>query len=114
VKGAFHAYVEWLKEINSNEVPVKADYYRRVFVNEYNIGIEPPSVDGCNICAKLNIKIRELKKTDPVSSELPFLERYLKLHLKKQASQDMMKSYTGNADDSLELLWIYKLNQALN
>ena len=31
VKGAFHAYVEWLKEKNSNEVPVKEDYYRRVF-----------------------------------------------------------------------------------
>ena len=113
VNGAFHAYVEWLKEKNSNEVPVKEDYYRRVFVNEYNIGIEPPSVDDCNICAKLNIKIKELKKTDPVSSELPFLERDLKLHLKKQqAAQDMMKSYTGNTDDSLEVIAV-DLQQAL-
>ena len=52
VNGAFHAYVEWLKEKNSNEVPVKEDYYRRVFANEYNIGIETPSVDDCNICGK--------------------------------------------------------------
>jgi hypothetical protein len=69
---------------NSNEVPVKEDYYRCVFVNEYNICIEPPSVDDCNICAKLNIKIKELKKMDPVSSELPFLKRDLKLYLKKR------------------------------
>jgi hypothetical protein len=60
---------------NSNEVPVKEDYYRRVFVKEYKIGIKPPSVGDCIICAKLNIKIKELKKMDPVSSELPFLER---------------------------------------
>jgi hypothetical protein len=38
---------------NSNEVPVKEDYYLFVFVNEYDIGMEPPSVDDCNICTKL-------------------------------------------------------------
>ena len=69
-KGAFHACVEWLKEKYSNEVPAKVDYYSRVFVNKYNIGIEIPSVDDCNICAKLNIKIKELKKTDPDPSRI--------------------------------------------
>ena len=70
VKGAFHAYVEWPKEKYSNEVPVKVDYDSRVFVNKYNTGIELPSVDDCNICAKLNIKIKELKKTDPDPSRI--------------------------------------------
>ena len=70
MKGAFHAYVEWLKEKYSSEVPVKEDYYRHFFVNKYNIGIEPPSVDDCNICVKLNFKIEELKKTDPDPSRI--------------------------------------------
>jgi len=39
-------------------------------LNKYDIGIEPPSVDDCNICAKLNIKIKELKKTDPDPSRI--------------------------------------------
>jgi phenylalanyl-tRNA synthetase beta subunit len=96
-----------------NEVPVKEDYYRRVFENEYNICIEPPSVDNCNICAKLNIKIKEIKETGSVSSELPFLKRDLKLQLKKQqAAQDIMKIYTSNTDDSLEVIAVY-LQQAL-
>ena len=50
---------------------------------------------------------------DPVSTELPFLERDLKLHLKKQqAAQGMMKSYTGITDDSLEVIAV-DLQQAL-
>jgi hypothetical protein len=72
-------------------------------VNAYNIGIESPSVDDCNICAELNIKIKELKKTDPLSSQLPFLER--------EASHEETISCSRHDE---KLYWQYRLQSRSN
>lgn len=113
IKGAYNAYKEWLNENTPDEQPVTEDYYHRIFVNDYNIGIQPPAIDDCNICSKLKTEINELKKTDPESINLQRINQDLQIHLKKQqVAQDIMKSYENNTDNSVAVVAI-DLQQAL-
>ena len=69
-----------------------------MFVNECNIGIQPPTIDDCNTCSKLKIEISEPKKTDP---ELTNIQKL-----------NLMKSYEQNTDNSVAVVAI-DLQQAL-
>ena len=92
---AYNAYVQWLNENTPHEIPVTEDYYRRVFVNEYNIRIEPPSVDECNICAKLNIEIKYLsllKLTAEKQRDLQDLLVYIPMSYKTALQQAIRDS----------------------
>ncbi|KAJ8892820.1 hypothetical protein PR048_005401 [Dryococelus australis] len=92
IKDTYHTYQEWL-----NETYPVAVYYYRIFVNEYNIKIEPPSVDDCNTCSMLKLELKKLKKNDPDSARVSAMQRELEIHLQtQQVIQDMIMSYAGN------------------
>ena len=53
----FNLYLDWLR-INSDNQPVSNHYYRDIFNNEFNVGIEPPHSDTCDTCDLYNNTIK--------------------------------------------------------
>lgn len=113
ISGCYEAYQEWLHKYHSGETPVLESYYHHVFVNDYNIGVEPPTVDECNTCAKHKLEIAQLKKSEPTSPRIRILEADQNAHLLRQkVAQQMMEGYKGNTDESIEVICV-DLQQAL-
>ena len=56
----YNLYIEWLRTNNSDIQPVSKHFYRDIFNNKLNLGIEPPHSDTCDSCDLFNNKIKSL------------------------------------------------------
>jgi hypothetical protein len=68
-------------ENRDNDLFVKESYFRKIFVENFNIGFSAPSVDECSTCLELKSRI-ECEKDDTKKEDL---QLKLKVH-KKRAS----------------------------
>ena len=70
VKDLYDMYKVWLSENEYEEEPVKLEYYRKVFAQEYNISFRPPKKDTCSTCDATNASMQQKRDAGEDDSDL--------------------------------------------
>ena len=70
VKELYEKYTYWMTEKGYEEEPVKLEYYRKIFAQDYNISFKPPKQDTCSTCDEIQATMQQKQAAGEDVSEL--------------------------------------------